>query len=266
MMTNNTLTKNDLKKVRWRWYFLGEAAWNYEKMQGLGYCYSMMPVLKKLYPEKEDMKKALQTQLQFFNTHQEFAELILGIDCALEEQDGVNALSTVSSIKTALMGPLASIGDTLFGVIANTIFFSIGAYMALEGNPIGIVLYLIWGAVRTFLRGRFMMLGYREGTRIITTMGEKMNRLTAAAGVLGITVVGALIPSVINARVPFVFSSGEVSLELQSVLNQIMHSLVPVALVALIYWLLGKKGMSSFKAILFVMALGIVLSVLGILG
>ena len=91
-------------------------------------------------------------------------------------------------------------------------------------------------------------------------MGEKMNRLTAAAGVLGITVVGALIPSVINARVPFVFSSGEVSLELQSVLNQIMPSLVPVALVALIYWLLGNK------AILFVMALGIVLSVLGILG
>ena len=60
-MTNNTLTKNDLQKVRWRWYFLGEAAWNYEIMQGLGYCYSMMPVLKKLYPEKEDMKKALQT-------------------------------------------------------------------------------------------------------------------------------------------------------------------------------------------------------------
>ncbi len=84
--------------------------------------------------------------------------------------------------------------------------------------------------------------------------------------VFAITVVGALIPSVINARVPFVFSSGEVSLELQSVLNQIMPSLVPVALVALIYWLLGKKGMSSFKAILFVMALGIVLSVLGILG
>lgn len=195
------ISLQDIKKVRYRWLLLGEAAWNYEKMQGLGYCYSMIPVLKKLYPDEADMKKALQTHLQFFNTHQEFAEIILGIDIAMEEKEGAASLEAVSAIKTGLMGPLAGIGDTLFGVIANTIFFSVGSYMALEGNPIGIFLYLIWGVVRVIMRGYFIRIGYREGTKLIENLGDKMNRVTEAASILGLTVVGALIPSVVSANV-----------------------------------------------------------------
>ena len=45
-----------------------------------------------------------------------------------------------------------------------------------------------------------------------------------------------------------------------------MPSLIPVLLVALVYTLLNRKGMTSFKAIIFVMILGIVCSVAGILG
>ena len=260
------ISLQDIKKVRYRWLLLGEAAWNYEKMQGLGYCYSMIPVLKKLYPDEADMKKALQTHLQFFNTHQEFAEIILGIDIAMEEKEGAASLEAVSAIKTGLMGPLAGIGDTLFGVIANTIFFSVGSYMALEGNPIGIFLYLIWGVVRIIMRGYFIRIGYREGTKLIENLGDKMNRVTEAASILGLTVVGALIPSVVSANVPFVFKSGEVEMELQAILNQIMPGLIPVLLVLLVYTLLNRKGMTSFKAIIFVMILGIACSAAGILG
>lgn len=260
------ISLQDIKKVRYRWLLLGEAAWNYEKMQGLGYCYSMIPVLKKLYPDEADMKKALHTHLQFFNTHQEFAEIILGIDIAMEEKEGAASLEAVSAIKTGLMGPLAGIGDTLFGVIANTIFFSVGSYMALEGNPIGIFLYLIWGVVRVIMRGYFIRIGYREGTKLIENLGDKMNRVTEAASILGLTVVGALIPSVVSANVPFVFKSGEVEMELQAILNQIMPGLIPVLLVLLVYTLLNRKGMTSFKAIIFVMILGIACSAAGILG
>ena len=260
------ISLQDIKKVRYRWLLLGEAAWNYEKMQGLGYCYSMIPVLKKLYPDEADMKKALQTHLQFFNTHQEFAEIILGIDIAMEEKEGAASLEAVSAIKTGLMGPLAGIGDTLFGVIANTIFFSVGSYMALEGTPIGIFLYLIWGVVRVIMRGYFIRIGYREGTKLIENLGDKMNRVTEAASILGLTVVGALIPSVVSANVPFVFKSGEVEMELQAILNQIMPGLIPVLLVLLVYTLLNRKGMTSFKAIIFVMILGIACSAAGILG
>ena len=127
-------------------------------------------------------------------------------------------------------------------------------------------MYLIWGCIRVALRGQFIRIGYREGTKLIQNLGDKMNRVTEAASILGLTVVGALIPSVVNANVPFVFKSGEVKMELQNILNQIMPSLIPVLLVALVYTLLNRKGMTSFKAIIFVMILGIVCSVAGILG
>lgn len=261
----NKITKNDLKKVRYRWLLLGEASWNYEKMQGLGYCFSMIPVLKKLYSNKDDMKTALKTHTQFFNTHQEFAEIIFGADIAMEEKNGVESLEAVSAIKTGLMGPLAGIGDTLYGVIANTIIFSIAAYMALQGSSMGIWIYFLWAAFRIFLRGQFIQVGYREGTKIITSIGSTLNHITEAASVLGLTVVGALIPSVISAKVPYVFTAGKVTMEMQTILDQIMPALIPVLLVGFIYWLLGKKGMSSAKAILIVIGISLVLGGFGIL-
>lgn len=83
---------------------------------------------------------------------------------------------------------------------------------------------------------------------------------------LGVTVVGALIPTVVSANVPLVFKTGKVVLKAQPVLNQIMPSLVPVALVALSYWLLDKKKMNSTRLIVLVLILGIVLGAFGIIG
>jgi len=252
--------------VRYRWLLFGEASWNYEKMQGLGYCFSMIPVLKKLYTNKEDMKTALKTHNQFFNCHQEFTEIILGADIAMEEKNGIASMDAVSAVKTGLMGPLAGIGDTMFGVIANTIIFSIGSYMALQGNSLGIWINLIWAAFRIFVRGWFLRTGYREGTKLVTSMSATLGRITEAASVLGLTVVGALVPSVIRANVPYVFQSGEVTMELQGVLDQIIPALIPVLLVSLVYWLLGRKGMSSSKAILIIIGISLVLGGFGILG
>lgn len=63
----NGLSKES-KSVFWRWYFLGGAGWNYEKMQGLGYFYSMLPMIKK-QKDEEDRKNLAKTELQFFNTN-----------------------------------------------------------------------------------------------------------------------------------------------------------------------------------------------------
>ena len=65
---NIKIEKKDITKVFWRSLFGLQIGWNYEKMQGLGYCFALMPILKKLYKNKEDMKKALKLHLQFFNT------------------------------------------------------------------------------------------------------------------------------------------------------------------------------------------------------
>ena len=140
---NNKITKADLKKVYWRWHLGGEAGWNYERMQGLGYCFAMMPVLRKLYKNEEDLKKAMKLHLQFYNTEPTMSHLILGANVAIEEAQGLEAEEAVTAIKTGLMGPLAGIGDTIFGVIAGTVFGSIAAYMALNGSSAGIWIWVL---------------------------------------------------------------------------------------------------------------------------
>lgn len=55
-------------------------------------------------------------------------------------------------------------------------------------------------------------------------------------------------------------------IELQSLLNDIMPSLIPVLLVALTYWLLGRKKMNSNRVIWLMLLLSIVLYNLKLLG
>ena len=130
----------------------------------------------------------------------------------------------------------------------------------------GSLLWILINIIIVFLRMTFTPIGYKQGEKLVTEFREKLTVLTDSAILLGITVVGALIPTVINAKTSYVFKKGDVTLELQSILDQIMPSLIPVCLVGLVYYLLGKKKMTSAKAILFVMVLSIVLYNLNILG
>ena len=47
------LTKADRKKVCFRHQFL-QGSWNYERMQNGGWCFAMIPAIKKLYTSKDD--------------------------------------------------------------------------------------------------------------------------------------------------------------------------------------------------------------------
>ena len=58
---------------------------------------------------------------------------------------------------------------------------------------------------------------------------------------------------------------GGVTVDLQNICNMICPKLVPAALVGFVYWLLGKKGMTSTKAIFIVLVLSIALGAFGII-
>ena len=79
------LSKSDRQKVWWRSQFL-QGSWNYERMQNLGWAYSLIPAIKKLYTKKEDQAAALERHLEFFNTHPYVAAPIMGVTLALEEE------------------------------------------------------------------------------------------------------------------------------------------------------------------------------------
>lgn len=258
------ITKADLNKVFIRNIFGLQWGWNYEKMQGLGYCYVIMPILRKLYAnDPEKMKKALKTELGYFNTSQPMSNLIIGTDAALQEEFGIEeAEDAIVGVKTGLMGPFAGVGDTIFITIYRAIVFSIAAYIAMEGQAVALLIPLICGLLVLGVRYKFTFWGYEQGRKLATGFSGQLKRITEAASVLGLTVVGALVPSVVKAPLNISFVFGEVSLSFQTMLDKIMPGLFPVVIVLVSYWLLGKKKMTSTKLILVLMVVGILLGIL----
>lgn len=258
--SNSRLTKKDINKVYIRNLFSLQWGWNYEKMQGLGYAYVIMPALKRLYKDDpEKMKKALQTQLGFFNTTPAMSHLIVGADMGFEEEFGIEDETAITGLKTGLMGPFAGVGDTIFIAIYRAIVFSIAAYMAQGGQIFGLVIPLIVGVAVLWVRYKFTWIGYTQGKKIANEFADKMKMFTNAAAILGLTVVGGLIPSVITYKLDLTYKMGEVSLSAQEMLDKILPGLVPLAIVFMSYWLLGKKKMNSTRLIFVLIALGMVL-------
>ncbi|WP_086444296.1 PTS system mannose/fructose/sorbose family transporter subunit IID [Candidatus Enterococcus lemimoniae] len=265
-MENTKINKQDLKKVSINWLYGSQMAWNYEKMMAPGYLYAMLPALQKLYPDRVDLQEMMLVHNQFFNTTPHMGGFILGIDIAAEEIEGIESKEAVSSIKTGLMGSFAGVGDTIFGVLFPTVFGSVASYMALNGNAIGVLIWILVNIGILIFRYHTVFIGYKQGAKLVGAMSGRLSALTDAATLLGITVIGALIPSVVKAPITWEFKSGEVSLKLQETLDQIMPMLLPVLVVALVYYLLGTKYFNSTRAILFIVVLAILLRALNILG
>lgn len=101
------LTKSDRKKVWWRSTFL-QGSWNFERMQNLGWAYTLIPAIKKLYTKKEDQIAALERHLEFFNTHPYVAAPVMGVTLALEEERA----NGVEPLEFPLLALLVSGGHT----------------------------------------------------------------------------------------------------------------------------------------------------------
>lgn len=265
---NKKITDSDLKRVYKRWLFTSQLGWNYERMQGLGYTYTMMPILRKLYTKKEDLKEMVKVHMQFFNTHPHVAPIVIGTDIAIEEQKGIESKDAILGIKTGLMGPLAGIGDTMNGVIAKSVFGGIAGSLALGLKTggvlmlpiIGILMWTAYNFLMWWLRWIFLKLGYKEGVKLVGNLSSKLNVITESANVLGLTVIGAMIPSILKIGIKYSYKIGEKAINVQTdFIDKIMPALIPALLVWFIYWLLGKKSMTSSKAIAIIIVVGVVL-------
>ncbi len=264
--TQGKLTRKDIHNAAFRYMFMACNIFNYESQQGPGVVFGLKNALRKLYPNDEDYKASLDNQFKYFNTTTWMGNILLGAALAMEEKDGLKALDAVQNFKTGMMGPLAGVGDTLIWVLYPTIMGSIAAYMALEGNPIGAIIWFLLNVFFLFVRFKLFDMGYDSGLKLITALGDKLSTFTEAASMMGLTVVGALIPSVVRMTVGLEFTTGEVALNLQTgVLDQIMPALLPALLTFGVYKLLASRKVTVIQVILLLIVLALVCSFFGIL-
>lgn len=190
--TTEVVTKKDLTKAAVRYMFMACNTYNYENHQGPAVVFGLEKVLRKIHKNNDDDYVAsLNNHFKYFNTTTWMANILLGASVAMEEKDGVEALDTVQNFKTGMMGPLAGIGDTLIWVLYPTIMGSIAAYMGLEGNPTGALIWMLLNVIFFFFRIKLFHLGYDSGLKLITTLGDKLSVFTEAASIMGLTVIGA---------------------------------------------------------------------------
>ena len=264
--SNYKLTKEDFKQINRRSLFTFQLGWNYERMQGSGYLYTILPQLRKLYGDNSpELKEMMKTHTQFFNTSNFFNTIVTGMDLAIEEKEGIDGKDTVSGLKAGLMGPFAAIGDSIFAALIPTIFGALAANMAINGNPTGIFIWIIAQIAVMIFRCKQLEFAYREGISLVTTMQHRLTALTDAATLLGVFMVGALVATMINVKLSWAPSIGDVTLNMQNNLDMILPRLLPAGIVAAIYWMLGKKNMTSTKAIFIVLVVCVALSALGVI-
>ena len=228
-MTKNTtekkLTQSDIRGVFIR-SNLFQGSWNFERMQALGFCFSMVPAIRRLYPENNDARKqAIKRHLEFFNTHPYVAAPVLGVTLAMEEQRANGAEiddGAINGIKVGLMGPLAGVGDPIFWGTLRPITAALGASFALSGSILGLFV-----------------------------MGALVNKWTSVN-------IPVVVSSITNAKGEVVVTT------VQTILDQLMPGLVPLLMTFACMALLKRK-VNAIWIIFGLFAVGIICYALGIM-
>jgi mannose/fructose/N-acetylgalactosamine-specific phosphotransferase system component IID len=264
------IPKRVLNRSFWRFFWSFQISWNYERMQALGFCWAIIPVLRHLHRDDQSFADAMQRHLAFFNTSPIIGgPFILGSTIAMEE--GGSAVSA-DGMKVAMMGPLAGIGDALTFVVYNSIIFTLGSNWALNGQIIGPIFVAIMVLVPYYLVRRWQFnFAYKQGKNLITHLASgALQRFNEGLIILGLIVLGGFIPSIVKIVTTLHYSGKAVAggkqpppVTVQSQIDQVLPFLLPVLLTAFIYFLLKRFRLNPIWAIVVLFAIGLTLGGLG---
>ncbi len=279
------LTKQDVFSSFVRSNFL-QASWNFERMQALGYCFQMVPAIRRLYPEgSQERKDAIKRHLEFYNTHPYMTAPILGVNLAMEEERANGAEiddAAINGMKVGLMGPLAGVGDPVFWATVRPVLGALGATFAMQGSILGpILFFVLFNVIRLAMRYFTMKIGYREGLNIVGDMGGGLlQKLTEGATIMGLFIMGVLVNQWTHINLAWKLGKDTevqqlvdgvmqtqtvVAPTLQQIFDQLMPGLAALLLTLACMSLL-KRGISAIWLIFGIFGIGIVGYVLGILG
>jgi PTS system mannose-specific IID component len=245
------LTKGDIRNIFFRSLTL-EANFNFETWQNTGFAFSIIPALKRLYTNKDDMAKALKRHLQLFNTSPYGSTLVFGITAAMEEQNSLDPDfddESISSVKLGLMGPLAGVFDSLFWGTFKVIAAGVGTSLAIKGNILGpIIFILIFNIPHLLLRYNLTFWGYNAGTKFLRNLAKSnvMDKLTTGASILGLMVVGAMPATLMAITTPITIGSSKSAITVQGILDQIVPAVIPLGLTFLVYYFVRKNVKTTY--------------------
>ena len=174
-----------------------QAAWNFERQQGLGWAFALAPALDRLYPERSERLERLAEHTAYFNTQPTLASIALGAAARVEEdraQGRGGDAASMARLKSALGSTLAALGDRLFWFSLRPFAAAVGVLVAMAMPRHGwgaLALWSVYALPHLSLRFGGVRWGYEAGPAVLS--GAFRERLEAAVrwlAVLGCVVLG----------------------------------------------------------------------------
>lgn len=225
-----------------------EYSWHYERQMHMGFCHMINDGLKKIYKGKpEELAKALQRHMEFFNITAALAPFVGGITLAMEEMNASDPdfdTSSINSVKAALMGPLSGIGDSLLLGTLRILSVGVGASLSMQGNPLGPIVFLLLFNIPCFvLRWFSATKAYALGATYLNKLQSSglMDKFMLAAAILGAIVIGGMTKELVSVTTPLALGSGDSATTLQSILDSLLPGMLGLAACGIYYKLLEKK-------------------------
>ena len=276
--TKAKLTKEQKKLVRsvfWRSMWLMFCT-SYTKQQGTTFGWTMIPYLEDIYgKETDEFYEAMSRHQDFFNTTPGMSPFIFSLVISME-QERKNALesgkefdvSSIESIKVALMGPFAGIGDSVYSGALRIIATGIALGFCQMGSWLGPILFaLIYNIPNILIRYLGATFGLKLGSTYIAQALESgaIKAFTKGFSVLGLIMTGAMTAQYVSFKTTYVADFGGATFNLQNVLDQIMPGLLPLGITMAAFFYLRKKN-KPVTVLLFMFVVSVILTVLGICG
>jgi PTS system mannose-specific IID component len=181
--------------VFWRSFFI-QASWSFDRLQSLGFAFAMVPVLRRLYPDRTSFSARLNEHLEYFNTQPYLASFILGAAARAEEKRaaGKGPAADPAEIKRTLMAPLGALGDSFFWGALKPFAAAVAVATLLGGAWWAPLLYLgLYNAVHVGLRAALIFEGYRTGGDVVALLSRyQFTRMSRLFKVLSLTMVGCI--------------------------------------------------------------------------
>jgi mannose/fructose/N-acetylgalactosamine-specific phosphotransferase system component IID/mannose/fructose/N-acetylgalactosamine-specific phosphotransferase system component IIC len=264
------LTKKDLWKIFHRQMGI-RCANNFERQQNAGFTEAMIPVIEKVYTEPSEKKAAYERHMELFLTQDMVAALPVGVAAAMEERYAIDRdiePESINAVKTAMMGPLAGLGDSLINGTARPVLAGIACSLALAGHFIGPVLFVAaMAAISLGVRYLGVFKGYRQGIKLVSVMQSSgiIKKLSDLAAVAAYIICGGFISAIVYVNIPIEYVANDTVIKIQETLDGLLPGLIPLLFTALMYWLMKKKNVSPVILMFLMMAIGIAGVYLGVL-
>jgi mannose PTS system EIID component len=179
--------------------FAIQGSWNYRTLQGSGFAFALMPVLRWVHGEDtEQLQDAVIRHTGLFNAHPYLAGVALGA-VARMEADGEDP-ATIDRFKAALRGSLGALGDRVVwaGWRPACVLLGLVVLLATQSATAAIVAFLlVYNSGHLTLRWWALRVGLEHGRGV----GESLRRAPLVRW--HHTVVGAA-ALLLGAAVPFV--------------------------------------------------------------